>query len=312
MEDITVVIPAHNAAKTIERALSSIPRYVRVIVIIDGTTDDTGRLANTYSNVSVIVNDKSVGAAHARNIGLEKVSTEFVTFLDADDYIVGDLHRGMAQTLSATYADAVFSPWGVEQGQSFQMRGSLGALRPVVNDRTALLIAWLRGNGCLTGSVGWRTAFLRSIGGWANVRKAQDYEIGIRTIIKGARFTCSDQGCLVYVDHVDPNRISRIRSSTVIDDQISILAQAKQFANDCSDPKSVRKAIGVRYYLLALSCFQEGERTIGRDLLFAARSLGFSGHIGTPLSRLVSYIIGAEAKVTVAKKARCIKKLHRS
>ena len=84
----TVVIPAHNAAKFLASALESV-RSQRllpevVIVVDDGSSDGTARIAASYGAI-VISNVAARGPSAARNAGVAASSTELVAFLDADD-----------------------------------------------------------------------------------------------------------------------------------------------------------------------------------------------------------------------------------
>ncbi|WP_432494372.1 glycosyltransferase family 2 protein [Kineococcus auxinigenes] len=86
--DVTVVMPALNRAHLIERSLASIAgqreRPAEVIVIDDGSTDDTAAVAKR-AGATVIQLPESGGSGPARNRGIEAASTEWVAFLDSDD-----------------------------------------------------------------------------------------------------------------------------------------------------------------------------------------------------------------------------------
>src|SRR6516162_8414267 len=88
---VTVVIPAYNAACTIERALSSVWRQdypeLEVIVIDDGSTDDTGhRVAACHNpNLRLIRLNRNRGECGAMNVGIQEARGEYIAFLDADD-----------------------------------------------------------------------------------------------------------------------------------------------------------------------------------------------------------------------------------
>ena len=84
----SVVIPAHNAAEFLASALESV-RSQRllpeaVIVVDDGSSDGTARIAASYGAV-VIVNKTARGPSAARNAGVAATSTDLIAFLDADD-----------------------------------------------------------------------------------------------------------------------------------------------------------------------------------------------------------------------------------
>lgn len=92
---ISIVIPAYNAGGTIHRCMQSVlsldPQLVEVIVIDDGSTDDTGeivdRLVDGRHNCTV-VHQQNAGRSRARNRGVSIAQSPWVTFLDADDVFV--------------------------------------------------------------------------------------------------------------------------------------------------------------------------------------------------------------------------------
>ena len=86
---VSVVIPTYNRARwlrdAIRSALQQTHRPLEVLVVDDGSTDDTGRLcADMGPPVRHILQEHS-GAAVARNRGLEEARGEYVAFLDSDD-----------------------------------------------------------------------------------------------------------------------------------------------------------------------------------------------------------------------------------
>jgi glycosyltransferase involved in cell wall biosynthesis len=88
---VTVLIPAYNAARTIERALASVWRQnypgMEVLVVDDGSTDDTGLWVERMAaaNLRLIRLDKNRGECGAMNVGIREARTEYIAFLDADD-----------------------------------------------------------------------------------------------------------------------------------------------------------------------------------------------------------------------------------
>ena len=88
---VSVVIPAHNCAKVICRAVDSalmqdVP--LEVIVINDFSTDDLNSVMEKYKDdkrVRYFINEKNLGASGTRNKGVSLAKGEFVAFLDADD-----------------------------------------------------------------------------------------------------------------------------------------------------------------------------------------------------------------------------------
>jgi glycosyltransferase involved in cell wall biosynthesis len=86
---ISVVLPAHNAARWVEAAIRSVAEQTRrpdeIIVVNDKSSDDTGkRVAATGLATQIITTDFGNGAA-ARNAGIQAATGDWIAFQDADD-----------------------------------------------------------------------------------------------------------------------------------------------------------------------------------------------------------------------------------
>lgn len=88
---VGVVIPAYNAAPTLARALRSVldqdPPPEEVIVVDDGSGDETAIVAREFGDV-VYLRQSNLGPSAARNRGWSQLKTEAVVFLDADDFLL--------------------------------------------------------------------------------------------------------------------------------------------------------------------------------------------------------------------------------
>ena len=85
---VSVIIPVYNGARFLRAALESVfaqtYRPFEVIVVDDGSTDDSGDIAQSFPEVHYI-HQKNQGVAAARNHGIEVARGEFFAFLDQDD-----------------------------------------------------------------------------------------------------------------------------------------------------------------------------------------------------------------------------------
>jgi GT2 family glycosyltransferase len=88
---ISVIIPCYNGAEHLAEAIDSIlaQRAVdpEIIVVDDGSADDSGQIAARYPDVHYIRQSNS-GVAVARNTGLRHATSEYVVFLDQDDRLL--------------------------------------------------------------------------------------------------------------------------------------------------------------------------------------------------------------------------------
>jgi len=88
---ISIIIPAYNAGATLREALDSVQAQNHapheVIVVDDGSTDDTAEIARSYQEVLplVLVQQANAGLGAARNAGMDKATGDAWAFLDADD-----------------------------------------------------------------------------------------------------------------------------------------------------------------------------------------------------------------------------------
>ena len=87
--DVSVIIPTHNRAEFVVEAIESVLRQTapprEIIVVDDGSTDDTLDRLGAYGPRIIVVTTNHGGAAHARNAGMKVAKGEYLAFLDSDD-----------------------------------------------------------------------------------------------------------------------------------------------------------------------------------------------------------------------------------
>lgn len=89
MPRVSVVIPAYNASRFVRGAVDSVLAQtwsdLELIVVDDGSRDDTVDVLRTYGSRLRVLQQANSGPAQARNQGWQQASGEYVAFLDADD-----------------------------------------------------------------------------------------------------------------------------------------------------------------------------------------------------------------------------------
>ncbi len=101
----SVIIPAYNAAATLARAIDSVraqswPAH-EIIVIDDGSGDDTALVAGNYGEAVKLIRQVNGGVSAARNAGVRAASGDWLAFLDADDWYSPDRLRLHAEWIEA-------------------------------------------------------------------------------------------------------------------------------------------------------------------------------------------------------------------
>ena len=86
---VSVIIPAFNAAEflreTLEYAITQTYQNTEILVIDDGSVDETPTIAKSFGDTVRVISTENQGVAKARNTGIESATGEFLAFLDADD-----------------------------------------------------------------------------------------------------------------------------------------------------------------------------------------------------------------------------------
>lgn len=96
-DQISVIVPVYNIEQYVGKCLESILgqtyKHIEIIVINDGSQDDTGKICNSYANIDgrvKVIHQKNAGVANARKQGIKLAKGELIVFVDGDDWIEPD------------------------------------------------------------------------------------------------------------------------------------------------------------------------------------------------------------------------------
>lgn len=92
---ISIIVPIYNAEKNIKKCIESIlnqtKKELEIILINDGSTDNTEKIIKTFKDKRIkYFKNKNQGIGKTRNFGIEKSTGEYIMFLDSDDYFAKD------------------------------------------------------------------------------------------------------------------------------------------------------------------------------------------------------------------------------
>lgn len=115
MKSISMIVPAYQAERTLARCLDSLVNQtlqdIEIIVVNDGSTDQTREILNTYvakySDKIIAINQENQGVSMARNHALSVATGEYIGFLDSDDYVELDMLNTMYQKAISSNYDMV-------------------------------------------------------------------------------------------------------------------------------------------------------------------------------------------------------------
>lgn len=121
MVELTVIIPVYNAEKYIGKCIDSILsqsyQLYEVLLIDDGSTDNSLSICQEYEKKDKrikVFHQKNEGPSSARNYGLRLAQGTYLTFIDADDYIMPTMFSELIRIMDDTSCDLVISPFTVE------------------------------------------------------------------------------------------------------------------------------------------------------------------------------------------------------
>jgi glycosyltransferase involved in cell wall biosynthesis len=200
---VSVVIPSHNYAQYLGAAIESTLRQryhaVEIIVVDDGSTDETPSVLTRFAGRVQVVHLDGQGVARARNAGLARASGAFVVFLDADDLLLRDGVGVLAEYLSQhPDVDAVYGRWYV-----CDLLVGTSALATSQIPPAEVFPRILLGNVVTTPSAMMvRRPALEAVGGFhPAISFTADWELWLRLARRGHRFGAVLQPVAIYRVH---------------------------------------------------------------------------------------------------------------
>ncbi len=89
MPQFTIIIPTYNRCEVTKRAIDSVLAQsftdYELILVNDGSSDDTAKLAEIYSGKLIYIEQPNRGVSAARNAGIDSANSPYIAFLDSDD-----------------------------------------------------------------------------------------------------------------------------------------------------------------------------------------------------------------------------------
>ncbi|MFC3175201.1 glycosyltransferase family 2 protein [Novosphingobium bradum] len=214
MNSISVVIPNYNRADLIGETLETLLRQTRapdeLIVVDDGSTDDSVAEISRFGDRVRLIRQENAGPAKARNRGLAEATGEFIQFFDSDDLCSLNKLEVQSAALRRTGADFAYGPWvqaRLEQGHARHPEPALqqSALPPGRPALSWFLRGWVIVFQCCL----FRRSLLDRVGGYrTDLMPSEDSELLFRMLLAGARPVHTPESLVLYRLH-DGSQISR-------------------------------------------------------------------------------------------------------
>lgn len=142
---VSVIAPVYKVERFLEKCVISILeqdyKNIEVILVDDGSPDDSGKIADSFAKKDSrvrVIHKKNEGVATARNVGMDAASGEFILFVDSDDWISKD-HVSHLMTIQAQNdSDMCMTTEFFTQKSDCQ--SSVEIIRTISNDQAAALL----------------------------------------------------------------------------------------------------------------------------------------------------------------------------
>jgi GT2 family glycosyltransferase len=305
---VTIGIPCYNAARWVRQAVQSALDQqgveTEVIVVDDGSTDDSANIASGFGERVKVIAGAQTGANHARNLVLKAATGDWVQYLDADDYLEpAKIVTQLRETNNGADADVIYSPVWEETWSSTGSSRVPSASSPTSDIYTQ----WIRWHIPQTGGCLWRREALERVGGWKEDQPCcQEHELYLRALEAGLRFVFAPGPGAVYrlwseqtLCRKDPLLVIRVRTR-LLDAMHDFLSKKGSLTE-------------VHRRELGRACFEMARTRARYDLPGAAAYLGERKQKGlisprgpaAPLTYRIAYkLLGFTAAERIARFAR--------
>ena len=188
---VSIIIPVYNCelyiAQAIESVLNQTYTDYEIIVINDGSTDNTHQVLQPYMKKIRYFSQENKGLSATRNQGIKMAKGKLISLLDADDlFLYYKLQEQVANFDAQPNIGLVQSGWRVvnEKGEKIQ------DVEPWHKSPELDLVSWLKWKATNPSAMMFRKEWLEKVNGFnENLRRLEDFDIVIRLALASCQAT---------------------------------------------------------------------------------------------------------------------------
>jgi glycosyltransferase involved in cell wall biosynthesis len=285
---VTAIIPAYNAAgyvgQAVRSALDQRGVDVEVIVIDDGSTDDTPRVLEQFGTTIRTVRQANTGHVKARNRAAQLAAGEWLAFLDADDewlpdklarqLELADQHTGLIYTARVNIGDC---------GRVSEKQTDVDTLH-----EGDIFEPLLLGNFITVSSAMMRKDWYERLGGFhAEPYGSEDWDLWLRYAAEGGRVRCSKEALTCYRWHSASMSSNHDRMCS---GRLKVLERAFALPRGRRLPWTTRSQAMANAWMVAAWCAAGTRR--GHALLWYCRALAWWPFSARPYKGIAKSCLG--------------------
>lgn len=117
---LSIIVPLYNAEKFIRRCIESVLaqdcEQIELIIVNDGSTDDSEKICREYLNDSRVrlISKVNGGVSSARNKGIMEATGKYITFMDADDYATENMCQSLVAIMNREQCDMCIAGYNLD------------------------------------------------------------------------------------------------------------------------------------------------------------------------------------------------------
>lgn len=317
--DVSVIIPAFNAAQTIAASVASVVAakadyQIEILVVDDASSDDTWAFLQAmsvqYPQLKPLKNNRRKGPSGARNTGLDNATGNYIAFLDADDVWYEDhLYLGLAflqnhpeqhaiifdQDIVDAESGEKLSTWITEKKIIRQLRQlPLTESEFALNDNIAL--ALLNESFLHLQTLIVKSAAIANIRFDENVFRSEDVDFGIHLHLAGCKFAYSTVATGIYYrNSTSLTAHSYENDIKTVNDRLRLLDKYRNHPDTYHIADATLKSMMCeRLVKIAYPLRKVGQRKSALNAILRSFSYGFSAR---QCGELVKVLLSFVAKV---------------
>lgn len=275
---ISVIIPVYNGSKYIQQAIDSILNQTysnyEIIIIDDGSTDDTREKLQSYRSKIRYLYQENQGSAAARNLGIELAKGELIAFLDSDDYwyTPEKLEKQVAYFNGNPSLGCINTGWRIVDGAGQHIK----TVQPWHKAPKLDLETWLRKKCVRTSAMVFRKEWLEKVGGFdEELRQSHDVDLMLRLSLMGCETVWLKEETVCYRQHEENTTKNSLKQAKYVQAVLD-----KFFSRDDLPESISQMESQIRYHTLVwIAWYQYRAGDLDEMAKFLRKSLDYTSYL---------------------------------
>jgi O-antigen biosynthesis protein len=275
---VSVIIPVFNDSKYIEAAINSVFNQTynnyEIIIIDDGSTDNTRDLLKSFEDQILYVYQENKGSAAARNFGIRLAKGELISFLDADDYwrMPEKLEKQVACFAEDSSLGCINTGWHLVDEEGNHLK----TVQPWHKAPELNLETWLKQKCVRTSAMMFRRQWLEKVGGFdEELRQSHDVDLILRLSLAGCKTIWLKEETVCYRQHSENTTKNSIKQGKYVQAVLDKFFCRQDLPESISQMES-----DIRYYTLVwLAWYQCRSSNLDEMAKLLQKSLNFTPYL---------------------------------